>query len=60
MVLTENFPLEPFQFKVLKVCRDFADRMLWQSMFIKELSPKINTQLSHDTDSWNKTTWAVM
>ena len=56
----EDFPLEPFEFKILKVCRDFADRMLWQSMFIKELSPKINTQLSQDTDSWKKTTWAVM
>jgi hypothetical protein len=53
-------PTEPFEFEVLKVCKDFADRMIWQSFYIKEYLPIINTQLSPEVDSWQKTTWAIM
>ena len=51
---------EPFLFETLRVCKDYTDRQLWQSFYIKSLSPIINTQLSSDTDSWQKTTWAIM
>ena len=50
----------PFMFEVLKRCVDYTDRMLWQSLYIKHLSPTINTQLSDDVDSWNKVTWGIM
>ena len=55
-----ELPAEPFKFEVLKVCRDFADRMLWQSLYIKHYTPCINTQLSPEVESWHKTTWAIM
>ena len=53
------FPERPFDFEVLRKCKDFTDRMLWQSYHIKKLNPKMNTQLSRDTDCWNKRTWAI-
>ena len=56
----EDAPINPFDFKILKVCRDYPDRMLWQSLYIKQLSPEINKQLSDDTDSWTKNTWSIM
>ena len=56
----EDTPLTPFKFEILKVCRDYTERMLWQSLYIKELSPEINKQLSNDTDSWTKNTWSIM
>ena len=56
----KEIPIEPFKFEVLKVCKDYADRMIWQSLYIKQLLPKINTQLSPEADSWQKTTWAIM
>jgi hypothetical protein len=52
--------LTPFKFEVLKVCKDYTERMLWQSLYIKELSPEINKQLSNDTESWTKNTWSIM
>ena len=56
----EDIPLTPFKFEVLKKCRDYTERMLWQSLYIKELSAEINKQLSIDTDSWTKNTWSIM
>ena len=56
----ETVPTEPFRFEVLRVCKDYADRMIWQSLFIKQHIPSINTQLSPEVESWQKTTWAIM
>ena len=42
----KEIPIEPFKFEVLKVYKDYADRMIWQSLYIKQVLPKINTQLS--------------
>ena len=53
-------PTEPFKFQILRVCKDYTDRLLWQSLYIKTLNPEINTQLAYDTDSWQKTTWAII
>ena len=53
-------PAEPFKFEILKVCKDFADRMLWQSLYIKQFLPTINTQLSPEIDGWQKNTWMIM
>ena len=50
----------PFKFEVMRACTDYTDRQLWQSYFIKSLSPKINTQLSNETDSWKKHTWTLI
>ena len=49
-----------FKFDVMRACTDYTDRQLWQSYFIKSLSPKINTQLSNETDSWKKHRWALI
>jgi len=53
-------PTQPFEFKILQTCKDFPERMIAQSTFIKQISPTINTQLSDDTDCWNKCTWGIM
>ena len=50
----------PFKFDAMRACTDYTDRQLSQSYFIKSLSPKINTQLSNETDSWKKHTWALI
>ena len=51
-------PTSPFKFEIIRKCRDFVDRMLWQSLYIKKLFPRINTQLV-DKDAWTKYTWAL-
>ena len=56
----KDIPAEPFKFEVLKICKDYTDRMIWQSLYIKQMIPKINTQLSPEVDSWQKTTWAII
>ena len=51
-------PSTPFTFEVLRKCNDFVDRLLWQSLYIKKISPALNKQLA-DNMSWNKNTWRI-
>ena len=56
-------PEVPFEHKVLRSCRDYPDRLIGQSVFIKYLSPEINTQHSIERDQnggWVKNTWQVL
>ena len=54
-------PKNPFNVRILKQCRDYTDRMIWQSIYIKQNKPKINTQLNKDKDKgWVKGTWELM
>ena len=56
-------PDVPFEHKVLRSCKDYPDRLLWQSIYIKHLSPAINTQHSIDRDQnggWIKNTWQIL
>ena len=50
---------KPFEFKILKTCKDYPDRLLWESTFIKELTPSLNVQLT-DHNEWRKKTWAIL
>ena len=59
----DETPDVPFEHKVLRSCRDYPDRLLWQSVYIKHLSPVINTQHSIDRDQnggWIKNTWQIL
>ena len=56
-------PEVPFEHKILRVCRDYPDRLIAQSVFIKYLSPAINTQHNMERDQnggWFKNTWQVL
>ncbi len=55
-----TIPDHPFEFTVLKTCKDYTDRMIWQSFHINKLTPALNTQLSFETDDWQKTTWTLL
>jgi len=55
-----TIPAEPFMFEVQDSCKDYPDRQIKQSYFIKHLSPAINTQLSDEADAWIKHTWHLM
>ena len=58
-----EIPEVPFEHKVLRAYRDYPDRLIGQSVFIKSLSPAINTQHSMERDQnggWIKNTWQVL
>ena len=38
-------PEQPFTASLLRSCRDCPDRKLWEAVYIKHMSPAINTQL---------------
>ena len=57
----EEIPEEgPFQAKILRKCKDFVDRMIWQSIYIRENNPKINVQLNRNEGEWQKNTWDLL
>ena len=41
----ENIDNLPFECELLRKCKDFVDRKLWQSIEVKERKPAINKQL---------------
>ena len=41
----ENIDNLPFECELLRKCKDFVDRKLWQSIEVKEGKPAINKQL---------------
>ena len=49
----EHIPDFPFKCKILKRCRDYVDRRLWQSIEIKHRQPYINFQLMR-TENYDK------
>ena len=56
-------PDVPFEHKVLRSCKDYPDRLIGQSVFIKYLAPEINTQHSMEREQnggWVKNTWQVL
>ena len=56
-------PEVPFEYKVLRSCRDYPDRLIGQSVFIKYLSPEIKPQHSIERDKnggWVKNKWQVL
>ena len=57
----DDIPEEgPFKAKILRKCRDYIDRMIWQSIYIRENSPKINVQLNKKEGEWEKNTWDLL
>ena len=43
--VNEEIPDLPFQCNLIRKCKDFVDRQLWQSIEIKYRQPRINIQL---------------
>ena len=41
----ENIDTLPFECELIRKCKDFVDRKLWQSIEVKERRPAINKQL---------------
>ena len=58
----EVTPVEPFSHQILQSCSDHVDRLLYQSVLIKNHRPQINVQLNNNNDEekWNKTTWGLL
>ena len=53
----------PVKAKVLRKCKDFVDRMIWQSVYIKHNKPEINVQLNNNNiteGQWTKGTWDLI
>ena len=58
----DNVPSHPFQPTILRNCKDYTDRKLWQSVYIKYKSPSINKQLAKSNTmkkSYSVDTWAI-
>ena len=56
-------PERPFEHQALRFCRDFPDRLIAQSVYIKYLSPTINTQHNVERENnggWVKNTWQIL
>ena len=61
-----DIPKEPFKVQLLKKCKDFVDRQISQSVYIKHLRPEINVQLSdkqktemREQGIWVKNNWKI-
>jgi hypothetical protein len=56
---------QPFEVEVVKKCKDFVERQIAQSVFIKTRRPAINIQLAENNEEmrergeWIKNTWKI-
>ena len=54
-----NIPDIPFTCKIIKNCKDYVDRKIWESVKIKYHQPKINKQLMDTTEKQYNLPWRV-